>query len=82
MDGSFDFECNKVRTDPNAAGKTWLTRMETHIDDLATRGATVDGKAANMALDIRVQPGGAAAAKPLISYGKSQGITVRVSEYQ
>ncbi len=31
----------------DTTGKTWLTRMETHIDDLATRGATVDGKAAN-----------------------------------
>jgi filamentous hemagglutinin len=32
-------------------------------------------------LDLRVQPGGAAAAKPLIQYGTSKGIPVTIKEF-
>lgn len=62
-------------------GKTWVGRMQGHIDDLAANGATVNGSPANMILDIRVQPGGAAAAQQLIGYGKRQGVTVIIKEF-
>jgi hypothetical protein len=55
--------------------------MQVHIDDIATRGATIDGNPANMILDIRVQPGGAGVAQQLIDYGQRQGVTVIVKEY-
>jgi hypothetical protein len=64
----------------NTAGKTWMSRMRSHIRDLATRGATVGGQPANMILDVRVPPGGAAAAQPLVIYGKKFGVTVIVKE--
>lgn len=56
--------------------------MIEHIDDLAARGASVDGQSATMVLDLRVQPGGAADAADLIEYGKEFGIEVIVSEYR
>ena len=55
--------------------------MTSHIDDLATRGATVNGQKANMVLDIRVQPGGAKDAASLVQYGRQQGINVVVKEF-
>jgi hypothetical protein len=61
-------------------GTSWLGRMEDHIRDLAG-GHTVDGKAANMILDIRVQPGGSSAATPLIEFGRKNNVTVRITEY-
>jgi hypothetical protein len=64
----------------NTTGSTWLGRMQAHIDDLATRGAMVNGNPGNMILDIRVQPGGAEAAQQLIGYGQNQGVTVIVKE--
>lgn len=42
--------------------------MQDHILDLGTRGATVNRNPANMILDMRVQPGGAAAARSLIGF--------------
>ena len=47
------------------------------------RGATVNGKPANMVLDLRVQPGGAGAAQQLIQYASKYGgkVTVIVKEY-
>ena len=36
----------------------------------------VNGTPANMILDIRVQPGGAGAAKQLIDYGAQRGVAV------
>jgi RHS repeat-associated protein len=65
----------------NTTGSSWFEDMENHIDDLATRGATVNGQPANMILDLRVQPGGTAPAQPLVDYGDSVGVTVKVSEY-
>ena len=58
-----------------------MNRMQAHIQDLGTRGATVNGNPGNMILDIRVQPGGAAAAEQLIPYGKTRGVTVVVKEF-
>jgi filamentous hemagglutinin len=65
----------------NTGGKTWMTRMEAHIEDLGTRGATVGGNPANMVLDLRVQPGGSAAAQSLVDYGTQYGVTVRILEF-
>jgi RHS repeat-associated protein len=62
-------------------GGTSLGRMQEHIVDLASRGATVNGKAANMILDLRVQPGGAAAAQSLVDFGLKRGVTVIVKEF-
>jgi filamentous hemagglutinin len=62
-------------------GSTWMGRMEEHIDDLGDRGAEVSGQPANMILDMRVQPGGAAAAQYLVGYGLAQGVTVKISVY-
>ena len=64
----------------NTAGSTWLWRMQRHIRDLASRGALVGGDSARMVLDIRVPPGGAAAARELIGYGEEFGVTVVISE--
>ncbi len=66
----------------DTTGSSWLGRLESHIDDLATNGATVDRQPANMVLDLRVQPGGAPAASELIDYGQRQGITVMVQEFK
>jgi len=62
-------------------GATWLGRMQGHIDDLATSGATVNGNPANMILDLRVQPGGADVAQSLINYGRQQGVIVIIKEF-
>jgi hypothetical protein len=61
-------------------GRSWMGQMEDHIRQLSL-GHTVDGKAANMILDMRVQPGGASAAQSLIGFGSKRGVTVRISEY-
>lgn len=55
--------------------------MQEHIQYLATRGATVNGSPANLILDLRVQPGGAAAAQHLINYGQQRGIGVVIKEF-
>ena len=65
----------------DTAGSTWMGRMQSHIKDPGTRGATVDGNPASMVLDLRVQPGGAADAASLIRYGQNYGVTVMVKEY-
>jgi len=66
----------------DTTGSTWLGRMQDHIYDLGSNGATVSGKPANMILDLRVQPGGGAAAQSLIQYGKEHGVTVIVKEFK
>ena len=66
----------------DTTGKSWFGRMQKHIDDLATRKATVNGTPANKVLDIRVQPGGVRAAQGLIQYGRQQGIHVIVKEFR
>jgi hypothetical protein len=62
-------------------GATWMTRTQQHIVDLQESGSTVNGNLADLFLDIRVQPGGAQAAQPLIKYGEDRGINVTVTEY-
>lgn len=56
--------------------------MEDHIGSLGNNGATVGGKPANMILDLRVQPGGAADALPLIQFGRANNVTVIVKEFK
>lgn len=65
----------------DTTGSTWLPRMEGVIDQLGSSGATVSGAPANMVLDVRVQPGGSAAAQSLVSYGASRGVTVTIKVY-
>ncbi|MBJ7313396.1 hypothetical protein H7U20_24810, partial [Rugamonas sp. CCM 8940] len=65
----------------DTAGGAWFGRMQDHIYELGKNGATVNGARANMVLDIRVQPGGAAAAQPLVQYGAKNNVTVIVKEY-
>ena len=65
----------------DTAGTSWLGRMKAHIDDLATRGATINDEPANMVLDLRVQPGGVADAASLIEYGRNVGVTVIIREF-
>ena len=64
----------------DTAGKSWFGEMARHIDDLATRGATVDRRPATMVLDLRVPPGGTEAARPLIQYGRGQNVNVLIKE--
>ena len=66
----------------DTSGATWLGRMENHIDELATRSATVNNQPASVILDIRVQPGGLDAAASLIRYGSDRGIPVVVKEFR
>lgn len=65
----------------NTNGRSWLSDMRSHIADLGTTGATVNGYPANMALDLRVQPGGSNAAQQLIDYGARNGVTVIISGF-
>jgi len=66
----------------DTTGSTWLTRMQDHIYDLGKNGATVNGNPATMVLDLRVQPGGSAAAQSLIQYGAKNNVTVIVKEFK
>ncbi len=66
----------------DTTGSTWLSRMQDHIYDLGANGATVNGNPARMILDLRVQPGGAAAAQPLIQYGAKNNVTVIIKEFK
>nr|WP_122379589.1 hypothetical protein [Pseudomonas syringae group genomosp. 3] len=52
------------------------------VQSLGTNGAKVDGALANMVLDLRVQPGGAAAAKSLIEFGREYNVKVVVKEFK
>jgi len=65
----------------NTTGSGWLRTMQNHIQDLGTRGATVNGQPANMILDLRVQPGGAGAAQQLVGYGQQYGVKVVIKEW-
>ena len=58
-----------------------MGRLQDHIRDLSTNGATVNGSPANMILDLRVQPGGSGAASGLIEFGRRNGVTVVVKEF-
>ncbi|MBY4629957.1 hemagglutinin repeat-containing protein [Rhizobium croatiense] len=65
----------------NTTGSSWMGRMERTIDELSGSGITINGNPAKKILDIRVQPGGAAAAQALVDYGRSEGITVLIKEF-
>lgn len=54
--------------------------MEQHIETLGKTKATVDGKQANMVLDLRVPSGGYDQAKFLIKVGEKNGVTVLIKE--
>ncbi|MDU9020814.1 hypothetical protein [Pseudomonas corrugata] len=56
--------------------------MQDHIIDLGTNGAKVNGAPANMVLDLRVQPGGSAAANSLIEFGREYNVKVVVKEFK
>lgn len=66
----------------DTTGSTWLGRMQDHIYDLGSNGATVDGNLAKMVLDLRVQPGGAGVAQQLIPLGARNNVTVIVKEFK
>jgi filamentous hemagglutinin len=55
--------------------------MQNHIDDLATRGGTVDGVPATMVLDIRVPPGFEGLLRDLIEYGSARGVRVSIKAF-
>jgi hypothetical protein len=42
----------------DTSGVSWMRDMQKHIDDLSTRGATINDRPARMILDLRVPPGG------------------------
>lgn len=65
----------------NTKGGSWIGDLQSHIDDLATRGVQVNDRPANLFLDLRVQPGGLQDAQQLIGYGKKVGVTVRIQEF-
>jgi hypothetical protein len=65
----------------DTTGTSWLPRMEAHIEELANSGATVNGKPANLILDIRVQPGGNLNMQSLRDLGDEYKVIVRISEY-
>ena len=65
----------------NTKASGWLEKMQAHIKDLSN-GLQVNGKAANVTLDIRVQSGGAKAAEELVSFGKKYNVNVTVKEFK
>jgi len=65
----------------DTTGSSWLPRMRDVVDQLGKSGATVNDVPAQMVLDLRVQPGGLAAARELIGYGAEQGVTVKIKVY-
>lgn len=65
----------------DTTGSSWVTRMEQHIDNLSSNGATVNGVPATMVLDLRVQAGGASAAQQLVIFGQVKNVLVIVKEF-
>jgi RHS repeat-associated protein len=65
----------------DTATANWLGGLKTEMDTFAGRGIFVDGKPATKVLDLRVPPGGTAAAEPAVTYGQARGLTVTVKEY-
>jgi filamentous hemagglutinin len=65
---------------------SWFADMKSHIQKELSRGVYVELGPGNvpwakMALDLRVQPGGAADAAKLIKFGERFGVEVRIKEY-
>ena len=65
----------------DTSGISWFGRIVNHIETLGSNGATIDGKLARMALDLRVQPGGIEDAQALESLGLKNGVTVWIREF-
>jgi RHS repeat-associated protein len=65
----------------NAFTERSLADLTEHIDDLATRGATVDGLPADLVLDIRVPAGHEGLLRELIDYGAARGVSVQIKAY-
>lgn len=77
-----------MKTDPPPRGASvdtsdsgWMKEMREHIRDLGSRGAEVSGHPANMILELRVQPGGRAAAESLIEFGRRQNVRVIIKVF-
>ena len=66
----------------DTTGAGWMGRMKSHIDDLASSRATVNGQPTDMVLDLRVQPGGLEAARSLRNYGMQNGVKVVIKEFK
>ena len=67
----------------NTATKSWFKEIRDHLDELASRRATIDGQQPYaMVLDLRVQPGGLNEALPLIKYGQDRNVIVSVKEFK
>jgi filamentous hemagglutinin len=85
--GTFDLvDFQKGRTlvsvkSADTRGSGWLSHVKGHIEDLGTNGATVSGRRAKMKLDLRVQPGGLAAARPLVKWAQRYKVVVTIKEY-
>ena len=72
-----------LRTVDTRGKLSWKARVRGYVRELAAnRSATVNGKSANLILDLRVPPGQEAEASFLIDYGKQNGITVVVKSVQ
>ena len=65
----------------NTNGRGWVYELRTHIDNLSTWGVQVNGRPAVVILDLRVQPGGtaAAAASGLVTHRPN--VVVRITEF-
>jgi hypothetical protein len=65
----------------NTRSGGWVSRMKRHIKELRSSGATLDGRPANLVLDLRVQPGGIGDAQQIVQFGRAKAIDVRVKEF-
>ncbi|WP_447610686.1 hemagglutinin repeat-containing protein [Stenotrophomonas maltophilia] len=66
----------------DTSGSSWLSRMQDHIVDLGSNGATVNGAPTQMVLDLRVQPGGLMDAQSLINFGVENNVKVIIKEFK
>ena len=66
-------------TDPSSPSA--IKRMKDHIDDLAESNAKIDGRLADLELDIRVPRGTSGALKGLKRFGSKKGVEVNIREF-
>ncbi|MGN6187073.1 MAG: hypothetical protein ACTHQM_25840, partial [Thermoanaerobaculia bacterium] len=66
----------------NAQTSSVLSKLPNHIDDLSTRGVEIEGRPAQMGLDIRVPKGNEQKFIPLVRYGAERGVRVKVVVYE
>ena len=63
-------------------GSSWLGRMQEYIDVFGQPGSVlISGQIPTKVLDIRVQPGGVAAAQSLVDYGAANNMIVIIREF-